>query len=424
MANKAYRSIATGNWSNPTGTVWAVYSGTWNSSTNSFNSGGWSTAAANDYPTADDFVWIQGANVVTYDTTAISGIGTGILKQISRQTAAHVSYAGTVAQPTGTGPAGSDATTGYIAISTTGVQSLRANYYIIGTGFTGSTGMFTVSNSTITLNIGASSGVSSFCEGTGTSVLLFALTSLTSITVNMTSTTDLKVGGSRTIALGSSITLNIYTTTIDLTSATASYIDCTGQSPSVNIYGSLQGTNSTNASLAIWCITSTGAPTITVSGNCLSGTTGGCISVAQNATNYVQVGGNIRNYGLSGSTPTGLVNAIVGTSIRLTSTGSEIYYNIGGEAKFVVGGTSISTAEQYWAYLTTNTAFSTTDAIGKLIKDNLNATVSSRATQTSVDTLATYVDTEVAAIKTATDRIPLNPASIESTGDQIAAYNT
>lgn len=43
---------------------------------------------------------------------------------------------------------------------------------------------------------------------------------------------------------------------------------------------------------------------------------------------------------------------------------------------------------------------------GKIFYDNLNATVSSRATQTSVDTLAGYVDTEVAAIKTKTDFLP------------------
>lgn len=40
---------------------------------------------------------------------------------------------------------------------------------------------------------------------------------------------------------------------------------------------------------------------------------------------------------------------------------------------------------------------------GKIIGDNLNATVSSRATQTSVDTIDDYVDTEVAAILTAVD---------------------
>lgn len=53
-------------------------------------------------------------------------------------------------------------------------------------------------------------------------------------------------------------------------------------------------------------------------------------------------------------------------------------------------------------------------AAGKVLGDNLNATVSSRATQTSVDTLAGYVDTEVAAIKAKTDNLPASPAA---TGD-------
>jgi hypothetical protein len=48
---------------------------------------------------------------------------------------------------------------------------------------------------------------------------------------------------------------------------------------------------------------------------------------------------------------------------------------------------------------------------GKLLGDNLNTTVSSRASQISVDTLAGYVDTEVAAIKAKTDNLPASPAA-------------
>lgn len=43
---------------------------------------------------------------------------------------------------------------------------------------------------------------------------------------------------------------------------------------------------------------------------------------------------------------------------------------------------------------------------GKIVGDNLNATVSSRATQTSVDTIDDFLDTEVAAIKAKTDNLP------------------
>lgn len=42
---------------------------------------------------------------------------------------------------------------------------------------------------------------------------------------------------------------------------------------------------------------------------------------------------------------------------------------------------------------------------GKIIGDSLDAVLSTRASQTSVNTLAGYVDTEVAAIKVATDRL-------------------
>lgn len=54
-----------------------------------------------------------------------------------------------------------------------------------------------------------------------------------------------------------------------------------------------------------------------------------------------------------------------------------------------------------WEALTAELA--TASTIGKLIVDNLNATVSSRASQTSVDTVDDFLDTEIAAIKAVTD---------------------
>ena len=47
---------------------------------------------------------------------------------------------------------------------------------------------------------------------------------------------------------------------------------------------------------------------------------------------------------------------------------------------------------------------------GKIIGDNVNATVSSRASQTSVDTIDDFLDTEIAAIKAKTDNLPSDPA--------------
>lgn len=43
---------------------------------------------------------------------------------------------------------------------------------------------------------------------------------------------------------------------------------------------------------------------------------------------------------------------------------------------------------------------------------NLNATVSSRASQTSVDTVDDFLDTEIAAIKAKTDNLPAAPAAV------------
>lgn len=48
---------------------------------------------------------------------------------------------------------------------------------------------------------------------------------------------------------------------------------------------------------------------------------------------------------------------------------------------------------------------------GKIIGDNINATISSRASQTSLDTLDDYVDTEVAAIKAKTDQLTFGTAN-------------
>lgn len=49
---------------------------------------------------------------------------------------------------------------------------------------------------------------------------------------------------------------------------------------------------------------------------------------------------------------------------------------------------------------------------GKILGDNINATISSRASQTSVDTVDDFLDTEIAAIKAKTDLIPSAPAAV------------
>ena len=79
-------------------------------------------------------------------------------------------------------------------------------------------------------------------------------------------------------------------------------------------------------------------------------------------------------------------------------------------------GVALSSAgiQAIWDALTA--ALTTVNSIGKLLVDNINATISSRASQTSLDTLDDYVDSEVAAIKAKTDLIPAGgfPANFSS----------
>jgi len=413
MANKAYRSIATGNWSNSGNTVWQVYSVAYDSGTSSFPTGGaWALAGANVYPTSDDFVWIQGANVVTYDLgTAV----TGSFKQISRQIAAHIGYAGTVAQP-GTG--GSDASTGYIVPAATATSTIRSIYYIIGSGLGGTIGFFTITGNNVTLNAGLSSGSSYFCEGTGTSKILDVNSGLSNTSATITTDTTLKSGGtSANIRLASVGNYTITCSSIDLTNSTTTFIDTVTLSPTLTINGDLYGSNGSTVA----CISGSGNPTITINGSTYAGVQGACIwyTSSSYATGSVTVTGNIRNHGLSGATPSGQTNAIIGSQIRPQSS-TIFYFNFSGiSTSFSTSATPSAAA--IWNYLTSNAT--TAGSLGKLIVDNLNATVSSRATQTSVDTIDDFLDTEIAAIKTSTDRIPTNPASVQSTGEQIATIN-
>ena len=61
---------------------------------------------------------------------------------------------------------------------------------------------------------------------------------------------------------------------------------------------------------------------------------------------------------------------------------------------------------------------------GKIIGDNLNASVGSRATQASVDTIDDFLDTEVAAIKAKTDNLPSDPADASDIAAAFSGVNT
>lgn len=87
-------------------------------------------------------------------------------------------------------------------------------------------------------------------------------------------------------------------------------------------------------------------------------------------------------------------------------------------------GFSLSSAgvQAIWDALTS--ALTTVGSIGKLLVDNINATISSRASQTSVDTIDDYIDTEVAAIKAKTDNLPSDPADASDIAGAFTTVNT
>ena len=98
-------------------------------------------------------------------------------------------------------------------------------------------------------------------------------------------------------------------------------------------------------------------------------------------------------------------NVITAASIAASALNGKGDWNIGKT------GYSLSAAgvQAIWDALTS--ALTTASSVGKLLVDNVNATISSRASQTSVDTIDDFVDTEVAAIKAKTDQLTFTTAN-------------
>lgn len=70
------------------------------------------------------------------------------------------------------------------------------------------------------------------------------------------------------------------------------------------------------------------------------------------------------------------------------------------------------------------TGITTVGSIGKLIKDNLDAAISTRASQTSVDIIDDFLDTEIAAIKAKTDNLPSDPADASDIATAFGSVNS
>lgn len=383
----SYRSIASGNWSTLT---------TWNQ----YVAGSW--VVATDYPKTGDYVWIQGSNVVTYDATAISVNNSATFAQISNRI--DVNGTGTIAQP-GTG--GTNATTGYIALSVASATTIKSTYYSV---LSSSNALFTMTASSIFTFEGT------FRRGT-TGSLIKADTGSAGSTLNYTGDVIGGTGtGGQCINLNAVISTNVYGNVIG-GDATSNGIYIGSGTQTISIDGNVIGSDVSATGYGI-ASANTNQHTITVTGNVNSGQTVGAINCASTTTSgttgaSVTVNGNIRNYGLSGSTPTEYFVAIQARQVKIKQAATLAYLTVDGGAKdYTTAGATTVTEASIWAYLAS--AATTSGSLGKLIVDNLNATVGSRATQTSVDTLAGYVDTEVAAIKAKTDNLPNNPSSNES----------
>jgi hypothetical protein len=77
-------------------------------------------------------------------------------------------------------------------------------------------------------------------------------------------------------------------------------------------------------------------------------------------------------------------------------------------------------ATEIFTKLLSSSDFNTSGSFGKLVKDNLDAQVSSRLASSS------YVapnNADISAIKARTDLIPNNPASVDAVGAIVASYN-
>jgi hypothetical protein len=162
-------------------------------------------------------------------------------------------------------------------------------------------------------------------------------------------------------------------------------------------YGEFVTSNPTTGAAA----DATGTPTATATTN---GTDDGAFTLT---VAKIDTG----RYKITGTVPSGYA---VGDRVQIS-----VSATVGGVAgKAVVDSFTVdATVSSRSTYAGADTA-GTTTLLGRLTStradylDYLDTAVSSRASQTSVDTVAGYVDTEVAAIKAKTDLIPASPASV------------
>lgn len=126
------------------------------------------------------------------------------------------------------------------------------------------------------------------------------------------------------------------------------------------------------------------------------------------------VGGNVT--GSVGSV-TGLTNATIADQVWDEALAGHVAGGSTGEALGAAGG-----AGDPW--ITALPGAYSAGSAGQIVGDYINATISSRATQTSVDTIDDLLDTEVAAIKSDTAAILIDTAEIGAAGAGLTALAT
>lgn len=305
-------------------------------------------------------------------------------------------------------------------------------------------------------DIGASVLLSS---GTGTGQL--SITSgIAKVDVDTIKTNPVVNAGTVTFPTGATLASTTNITAGTITTAT-NVTTVNGLAANVITAAATASDFGTEIATAIWQDATAGDFTVASSigkalytGNIVPGAAGGLFIAGSNAATTVNITGNITG-NLSGSvgSVTGAVGSVTGAVGSVTgNVGGNVTGSVGSVAAGGITASSIAAdaigaselaadavaeiADAVWdevlsGHLTAGTTGNALNAAGsagdpwstalpgaygagtagKIIGDNINATISSRASQTSVDTIDDFVDTEVSAIKTKTDQLTFTVAN-------------
>lgn len=194
-------------------------------------------------------------------------------------------------------------------------------------------------------------------------------------------------------AVSSASAISVFVTGNITATSTATGIALTNASGSVNLSGNMQNTNGKQA---IFCQNLFISNSSTTQWRCY--TSGGADRTLYSADTFPNspATGDVRD-----GTTYGAGSSLTGT-LKVPSPANVLS---GVQTDNTVGTyttTPALIATEIFTKLLSSTDFNTSGSFGKLIKDN--------------------VDAKISDVKTSTDRIPTHPASVETTGDQVASY--